>query len=132
MNGSQEWRDRRSALYVNATSSHQNQKGKGGEKMARKYQIKYNVTHWDTRNLKLRDKKSNLFVWTIKLYYPENVVIDDKTIIERFKRIGQMAKKMGWKPDRPLSLNSIRFKGRVVGGTIYSRLFQFGVEEGAC
>jgi len=97
--------------------------------MARKYQIKYNVTHWDTRNLKLRDKKSNLFVWTIKLYYPENVAIDDKTIIERFKRIGQMAKKMGWKPDRPLSLNSIRFKGRVVGGQYIPGYFNLELKK---
>jgi len=36
MSGCQEWRDRRNALYVNAISSHQNQREKGGEKMARR------------------------------------------------------------------------------------------------
>jgi len=40
MNGCQEWRSQRNALYVNATSSHQNQKGKGGDMSGKKEKSK--------------------------------------------------------------------------------------------
>jgi len=98
--------------------------------LAKKYKIKCTVDHWDTTKLKLRDKKANLFVWRIKLYHPEVQRVDQqKPLFEKFKEIGKIARKLGWKTDRRLSFNEIYFSGRYIMGKLTPSYFSLVLEK---
>jgi len=98
--------------------------------LAKRYKIKCTVDHWDTTKLKLRDKKANLFVWRIKLYHPEVQRVDQQEpLFEKFKKIGKIARKLGWKTDRRLSFNEIYSRRRYIMGSLTPSYFSLVLEK---
>jgi len=99
--------------------------------LAKKYGIKVSIDYWDTRNLKVKGKKQDILRWSIKFYHPEvENVRQIKAKVEAFKKIGRLAKKLGWTPDRMLRFDTIYKRGQVgVNGKLKPGHFSLTVSK---